>query len=94
MQNLQNEFENLIGNVIKKRMELIRDGFIACGYPDDWMNIPENARRCNFVESEDVENGGFKTSCFVDNELIFEVICSIDHKVMDVISELRIIKKE
>lgn len=95
MQNLQNELGNLISSVTKKRMELIQEGLNAYGINKEWIEIiPENKQRCKFVEVEDTENGGFKTSCFLDDELIFEVVCVIDHKAMNVISELRFVKKE
>lgn len=94
MQVLQNEFKNLISSVIEKRTELLMEGLNAYGIDKEWVAIPENKKRCKFVEVEDTENGGFKTSCFLDDELIFEVICIIDHKAMNVISELRFVKKE
>lgn len=94
MQVLQNELGNLISSVIEKRTELLVEGLNAYGIDKEWAAIPENKKRCKFVEVEDTENGGFKTSCFLDDELIFEVVCVIDHKSMTVNSELRFVKKE
>lgn len=94
MQVLQNEFENLITDVIKKRHELIYAGLMNCGCDEEWMTYPENRKRCKFIENEDTINGGYKTGFILDDELIFEVRCVIDHKSMTVDSELKMIKEK
>lgn len=92
MQVLQNEFENLISEIVKTRRTLFEEGLEKCGCTEEWMKNPENKKRYKVTENEDTVNGGFKTSFFMDAELIFEVICIVNHKNMNVDSELKMIK--
>lgn len=92
MQALENEFENLITGVIRARLNLLKEGLEKCGCTEEWLKNPENAKRCKIIETEDTVNCGFKTLFFMDDKLIFEVVCTVNHKTMNVNSELKMIK--
>lgn len=94
MQVLENEFENLVTDVIKKRHELIYAGLINCGCDEEWMKDPDNRKRCMFEEAEDTVNGGFRTVFFLDDVARFEVKCVVNHKTVTVDSELKMFKEE